>query len=135
MFRLLCLLCLVVPFGVASGCSDSAKRAELAEATGIVTYNGTPLPHGRLAFHPENGRSASATIEDGAIVSPSTYEAGDGLPVGMLKVTVSALDNPQADMYTPTKSLIPARYGNPNHSGLQVEIQPGQNTLTLELTD
>ena len=135
MLRLPCALSLVVVLLVLSGCSGDSDRPELADAGGTVTYNGMPLSHGQLAFHPENGRSASATIKDGTIVDPTTYELGDGLPIGKLTVTVSAVDNPEADMYTPTNSIIPKRYSDPIQSRLEVEIKPGENMLVLELMD
>jgi hypothetical protein len=83
-----CLL-VAVAIGAALGCS---RGPNLAPVRGTVTLNGKPLPpcQGRISFHPEKGRMATAPLEaDGSFVL-TTFEAGDGAIVGPHKVTIKA---------------------------------------------
>lgn len=117
-----------------AGCGDS-NRPVLAKVVGTVQYKDQPLKQGTITFHPAKGRAATGKIKDGHILDVTTFAPRDGAAVGLLRVTVVSLDNPDADMYTAKKSLIPTSYSDLNKSKLDVEIHPGENDLTLELTD
>lgn len=118
------------------GCGGAqSQQSPLGKVTGTVEYNGKPLPQGTIAFISEKARPASGKIKDGQIIEVTTYTSDDGAPIGKHKVTITAVDNPNADMYTKTKSLIPVKYNDPNKSGLTAEIKTGDNALKFDLKD
>ena len=117
------------------GCGEKSEKAQLGKVSGSVEYQGKPLSQGAIAFIPEKGHSASGKIKDGQIVEVTTYEPGDGAPIGLHQVTISAVDNPNADMYTKTKSVIPVKYTDPKQSGLNAQIKAGENVLKYDLKD
>lgn len=118
---------------LASGCGRD--RVPLGHVSGTVTYHGKPLEQGAVVFFPAQGRSSIGTIKDGKIVDVSTYDPADGVSLGMHKVTITARDNPQADMYKATKSIIPDRYSDANRSNLTADIKSGENQFTFALED
>jgi hypothetical protein len=119
---------------VMIGCGGS-DRPRLGKVNGTVEYNGQPVEQGELTFYPEAGRAAAAKIVDGQIQNVTTFDPNDGAPLGTLKVTVISFDNPEADMYTARKNLLPAKYSTVQSTDLTVEIAPGENSVALELHD
>lgn len=72
-----------------AGCGDSVTTIE-----GTASIKGTKLNHGRLVFHGEGGKTATAAISPGG-----TYQAVNP-PTGQVKVTVEA-ENIKGDPKTP----------------------------------
>jgi hypothetical protein len=95
------------------------------------------LEQGTIVFHPETGRPARGTIERGKIVEVTTFEPGDGAPVGPVKIAIQSIQpDPQDETGMKVISLIPARYADSASSGLEATIKRGEtNPLRLELTD
>ena len=127
----LAIFCVVL--GMCLGCNGG--RAALAPVTGTVEYNGKPLEQGTIVFYPDEGRSATGIIEDGEITEVTTYDPGDGAPLGHVKVVVTSVDRPDADMYTPKKSLIPDKYTQVQSTPLEATIKRGPNEVEFKLTD
>jgi hypothetical protein len=130
---------------LAAGCGSD--RPELARVTGTVTLDGKPLPKGTITFESVGKRPATGTIVNGQITEVTTYDAGDGAPVGSHKVAISATEAPASAVvanpgeakapradYMTGKSLIPTRYNDPSTSGLSAEIKSGENTVEFKLT-
>ncbi len=115
-------------------CGSGVDRPELAAVSGTVTFKGQPLEQGSIIFLSDNNRPALGKIANGQITEVTTFEPGDGAPVGPSKVIIASMENPSADMYAPSKSLLPAKYGKPEESGLSVDLKPGQNEVKFELT-
>jgi hypothetical protein len=113
------------------GCGGGGPA--LSPVSGTVTFDGKPLAKGRICFQPAAGRPAYGDIVDGKIVDVTTLEKGDGAIVGAHKVGITSVEE-AADMYTPSKSLIPGRYADPKKSGLSAEIKQGEsNEVAFEL--
>ena len=97
-------------------------------ASGVVSYNGAPLPAGTIGFESvDNPVRTSALIKDGSFET-------DRAPIGEVRVTVDTTTvragNPAA--YVP----IPERYTSPDTSGFSATIKPDGNTdLKFELKD
>ena len=128
-----CLALLCAMLGMCLGCNGG--KVPLAVITGTVEYNGKPLDQGMIVFYPEQGRSATGVIEGGEITEVTTYEPGDGAPLGHVKVVVTSVDRPDADMYTARKSLIPEKYTQLQTTTLEADIERGANALEFKLTD
>jgi hypothetical protein len=129
---------------LVAGCSD---RPKLAKVKGTVTLDGKPLAAGSVTFEAKGVRSATGKIINGEIVEVTTYDTGDGAPVGSHRIAVSAtadagaavVANPGESSKVPKseymsgKSLIPTAYNDPGTSGLTAEIKSGENTVELKL--
>jgi hypothetical protein len=138
------------------GGSDHLPRGAV---TGSVTLDGKPLDGGILLFRPAQGRAGRGEIKDGKIVKTGTYEEEDGIVLGPHKigiqplpetmpVTFDRMEDPSqpgtakrerppayATNTRSRKSMpIPAKYQDPDRSGITVDITDGDNELTLELT-
>lgn len=131
---------------VVVGCGSD--RLPLGDVSGTVTYDGQPLEKGSITFEVTGVRSATGKIVNGEIVEVTTFEAGDGAPVGKARVAISSVEEgPPAEEEVPDspdapgstggmpvyKSLIPTKYANPETSGLTAVVEDGDNALTFEL--
>lgn len=129
---------------LAAGCSD---RPTLAPVKGRVTLDGKPLAAGSITFEVKGARPATGRIVNGDIVEVTTYDPGDGAPVGQHKVSITANEDPAAAVvanpgdakapkgdYMVGRSVIPGRYSDPNTSGLTAEVKKGENTVEFKLT-
>lgn len=131
---------------LALGCGAGNN---LAQVTGTVTYEGKPIEEGKIIFEVPGQRSAFGVIENGKILNVTTFEQGDGAPIGEASVAINAFKppaKPQKDAPTSTSApggpsgmvinerAVPARYGNPATSGLNCSIQPGENKLKFDLS-
>ena len=107
--------------------------------TSAVALDGKPLPFGTVTFEAKGLRSATGKVVNGEITEVTTYDPGDGAPVGNHRVVVTANAEPGAAIapnpggapqapkgeYMSGKSLIPSAYNNPDTSGLTAEIKSG----------
>lgn len=131
-----------------SACGGAA-RIPLARVEGEVTLNGKPLPAGTIVFESPGQRSANGKITNGKIVDVSTFDPGDGVPLGSHKVAIQAsgevgaavASDPSQDasaqpgyMGVTSNSSLPDRYRDPKTSGLTAEIAKGSNQVKFALT-
>lgn len=135
------------------GCKGrSYEGPERAPVSGTVTFDGKPLPYGRIEFQGEGDlRTATALIENGSYSIPE--EQGPNL--GSYKVVIAGYANNPAsenasqdeegageedeqadeDESGPVqigKQLLPPKYNT--ETELTVEIVSGPNTHNFELT-
>jgi hypothetical protein len=127
---------------LVSGCGDDPRG--LAPVSGTVRYNGKPLPNAYIAFFPdEKGvRAASGSTDQNGHYRLMTFVAHDGARVGTHKVVVRAEEMPEgppkaADDITAKrgKLLTPARYSDPDKSGLTADVGKKDNVIDFELHD
>jgi hypothetical protein len=147
-FRRMWAVLLLFPLGLmVAGCGRSSE----ATVTGKVTYKGQPLKGGSVSLISEAGGVVRSTIEE-----DGSYKITKA-PVGPAKVTVDtkalrpvnqkAVKGPYANANAPQEVLpksakggdasryvaIPARYADPEKSGLTVEVKSGKNEQNIEL--
>ncbi len=151
----------IVAIGLA-GCSSGDSLPDRVDAGGTVTYNGEPVAGAQVVFRVQGGKAATAvTGEDGRFIL-STFGQQDGAIPGehtatVVKTAKVEVDDPSSDPSNadtmeeamnasakaaaegdaPTaKSLIPARYGNPETSELRFTVSAtGSNDFSIKLTD
>lgn len=118
-----------------SGCGGAFDSS----AHGVVTLNGNPVPRGMVSFHPVSGGPAVyASIESDGSYSLFTGRE-EGLPSGEYVVSVTANEAPATEQSSkggppsPGKAITPAKYRMKETSGLKFNVQPGKNTINLEL--
>ena len=135
MIRWMAVLCLIVGFAAAVGCTDGVKRQAVA---GSVTLDGAPLENGSILFTPLGAGPSS-----GGEITAGRYElsADRGPSPGNYRVAISAwrLEGPVIhDEATGTSSqqpvsIIPPRYNT--QSQLEVTIEEGgDNVFDFQLS-
>ena len=125
-----------------SGCAE--KKGDVS---GLVSFNGSPLPAGKITFICEGGDKPVliADIRDGK------YEI-KGIPVGTVKITVAThkpskagerppglgpTQRPDSEETPPAQPekyvAIPQRYGNVDGSNLTYDVKPGAQEHDIPL--
>ncbi|HVS38615.1 MAG TPA: hypothetical protein VMS17_23870 [Gemmataceae bacterium] len=132
---------LVLLLAAAPGCG-----ARKGNVSGLVSYQGAPLPNGKITFICEGGDKPvlPATIRDGQ------YEL-KGAPVGPVKITVATynptppvappagiplMKRPDGEPPPPASNkyvAIPSRYGQPDQSNLSYDVQAGDQVHNIDL--
>ena len=124
-------------FSCVCGCGDG--RLPLGEISGNVTLDGKPLAKGQVEFIGAKRRAYGA-VEEGKIVEVTTYEVGDGVPVGMHQVAIrpkideSLLMSPKGAAAFSSGKSVPKKYHRVGTSGLSVEVVSGENKVSFELS-
>jgi hypothetical protein len=158
MLKLRLGLYLALSLGLVAGCSSGKNPEAPARVSGVVTYQGKPLPGGMIAFHPAGKAPYSS-----AIGADGTYEVVD-LPAGEMAVTVETESvNPDRKSQTyggaigermkaerlkaegkagtmpqqPTGRYrkIPSQYANAKTSPLTLTLEAGRQVKPIELKD
>jgi hypothetical protein len=125
-----------VVVGLLLSCIQACSRPDTVSNNQKLTHpvqgkfliNGQPVRGAVVTFHPqdepgpETTRSYARTEDDGSF-KLSTYQQGDGAPVGRYLITVMVRD---ADNEA---ASLPAEYAVPQTSGLKAEIKEGVNDL------
>jgi len=138
---------MILGLALLVGCGPSGPP--LGKVSGTVTLDGEPLAQGSISFEVPGVRTATGKIANGQIVEVTTFETGDGAPVGEATVTISSVEEaepsapaPEASTDAPAEDnlmkeynyITPTKYANPETSGLSATINDGDNTLSFELT-
>ena len=118
--RFVYLACTVFVTGALIGCNDSSEPPT-ASVSGVVTFNGQTLDHGRVVLIHESGHGVAAPIgPDGKY----TLEARVGANAVLIECP-----QPDADATVPGRpgmtmpvSMIPTRYTKHSTSGLTVDV-------------
>ena len=121
---------------------------------GRVTFEGEPIPLGRITFYPEDGsRPASGELSGDGSYELNTYDDGPGAVIGQHKVTIDAVkeefDHPGNDSgmekltvepshtelakRVRTQWLVPIEYSRRDTSPLLAEVKPEDNVIDFDL--
>jgi hypothetical protein len=133
--RVACVWVLCLPVCI-SGCGGTYDST----VSGAVTFDGNKVTRGTVAYHPvASGPAAYARIDEDGMYSVRTGRE-EGLPAGEYQVTVTANEPPTTQQTAaggpppPGKSITPLWYRAKQTSGLKFNVEPGDNTINLELT-
>ncbi len=122
----------------AAGCGPPrVEKVTTAPVRGkVVLADGRPVTAGRVLFVPRSGNVGGVEpfgdLKKDGTFDLTTHQPGDGAPVGPYTVWLQAIDyrnNARAIEGSP----IPKRYRSSSTSDLAVEVQSGENELTLTL--
>ena len=111
-----------------TGCGSQPQGPkDRASVSGVITFDGQPLPGGVLSFYSTERPVATAVlIKTGGVYST------DRVPLGENVVTVETASlQVGGGAYVP----IPAKYSDTAKSGLVIDVKPGDNedvNFTLE---
>jgi hypothetical protein len=109
----------------ALGCAQEVN----GKVTGRVTHKGRPVANAIVMFIPQSGVGAG-----GATNADGTYELtskalGDGARIGPCKVAVLSADPLNKPI------AIPAKYTDPEQSGLTADVQKGANVFDFDIPE
>jgi hypothetical protein len=118
------------------GCSQPEFEADVA---GNVTLDGAAVGPGTVVFVPSDGVSNPPT---GTVQINGEYFLKSnrirGLPPGHYKAAVSIIHQdpvPAGERSTvPAKLVSPAKYADPAISGLEFDVEPGENIINIDLS-
>jgi hypothetical protein len=115
----------------AVGCGS--QTAPLLPVRGRVTFRGVPLHTGSIVYAPYAERGATGPLARGIIQPDGTYvlHTGDklGAVAGWHRITILAVEVPPlsaGQSFAISRLLLPARYGDPELSGLSREVLAGR---------
>lgn len=118
---------------LVSGCGESGpERVPVFPTEGKVIWNGQPVPGALVVLHPSDGKPVSARAQTGKDGSfkISTYDTGDGAPLGDYVITVEWRKLIQKDgEFKAGPNVLPPKYSQRNTSDLKVHIAEGTNVL------
>jgi hypothetical protein len=117
-----------------AGCG--APSDDLLPVQGKVFYRGVAVTHGTIVFTPDPTRGGNGPLARAEIGPDGRYllRTGErlGAAPGPYQVTVVAVALPPAsggaeDSLAPPRLLLPARYRDPELSGLSCQIEHGKD--------
>jgi hypothetical protein len=133
-----------------AGCGDASGVGPTFPVSGKVTLNGAPLTAAStiVLFKPDTAKGNTSPVEPTGTVDADgnytlTTKGKKGAPPGWYKVIVTAREEaPPVHPKTPkphrpvSKSLLPAKYGQGQTSGLSIEVveDPAPGAYDLKLT-
>ncbi len=122
------------------GCSqpDDGKVARVP-VQGTVLVKGAPAAGARIVFYPKDDSLKGAgmptpggTTEEDGTFQLTSFEPGDGAPVGDYKVTIvwreEIPEGESLDTFQP-KDRLSGRYASAEKSGLEITVPEGGGTL------
>ncbi len=129
--RVIFYLVLAVSLG---GCSKGGG-VKTYPASGVVTFKGQPLAKAVVTFFPASGRPVAGMTDE-----KGEFTLLPGAVPGPQKVAIGepAVEMKEGDYSVPPEAppRFPARYTDPNQSGLKFEVQPSaENKFTIELKE
>ncbi|MBA3312591.1 MAG: hypothetical protein M3552_06080 [Planctomycetota bacterium] len=147
-------LLLILGFAFVAGCGGGSdewteKRPATAPAEGKLTYKGEGVEGATVLLVPDAAGGevygASAVTRSGGAFALAAWPPQTGVVPGKYKVAVSKKVMPEmsevpADSHDsdntapPAKNMLPEQYGDPNKSGLTLEVPAtGKTDILLEL--
>jgi hypothetical protein len=108
----------------AVGCGDGRVKLPTSPVSGTVTYQGKPLPGGRVLFQHSSGQAAAIDIAaDGSFKLPA-FQGKNQVAVYCYQCEGTIVGVPPRK---PVKNLIPSRYNEVANSGLTLDVKSGED--------
>jgi len=121
------LLVLILP---ASGCNRNQEGPQLAKVTGVLTWNGQPVPQTKVLFEPVSNAGPSWGTTDGGGKFEVYYTPDrSGAAVGKHRVQFQSMNSEDSggkEIKIPRKYTIGA-------VGIEVEVSEGTNEFPFDL--
>lgn len=125
-------------FTIVFGCGNHVERPKTVPVSGKVTWNGEPLPMGRVQFVPSDskkGRPAVGDIDQEGHYTLMTFQPNDGVIPGSYKIFVDARkEGDPNDLKTKGGiPILPRKYYDANQSGLTALIEESDENQVVDL--
>ena len=126
-----------------TGCNRSPN---IVPVKGTVLLDGKPLEGAAVLFHPKaDERPAVGVTDKRGMFQLTTRSQGDGAHVGLNKVSITKeSDDPQLNDAEDANDaeegiqdftlITPDQYASPELSGIEIDVNPGMESITLEMT-
>ena len=127
---------ILLGFIVCLGCGgkQDGDLPSTISVTGVVTYQGKPVPDASIMLYPVKGRKpATGKADASGNFQLSTFGKNDGVIPGEHKVTVNAYQTTSEGVSM--KSAIPVKYSNPANTPLTVTVSETDHEIKLDLVD
>lgn len=121
------------------GCGVEAEpdwKEAVAPVSGSVLVKGQPAADVFITFHPMEpsvtGITPRAQSDSQGRFTVSTYETGDGAPVGKYRLSFSwlgVIEGMREEEYEKLPEKLPRKYLNPKSSGIEIDVIDGENVL------
>jgi hypothetical protein len=116
------------------GCQPNVDQ--LVPVKGKITYKGVPLQGGRVVFVPDGARGTHGSLADADVQPDGTFTLKTnetfGAAAGWYKITVNFVQRGAPGQHP--QSVLPARFRDPQQSGLVREIVANKiNAIELDL--
>jgi hypothetical protein len=108
-----------------AGCAQDLN----GKVTGRVTHKGKPVANAIVMFLPQSGVGAGGATTDDGTYELTSKALGDGARIGACKVAVLAADPVNRPLG------IPAKYTDPERSGLTADVQKGSNVFDFDIPE
>jgi hypothetical protein len=113
---------------IGGGCGRAQRPT--APVSGVITYQGKPLDHGRVVFIHESGEATAADIgADGRYTMKAVV--GHNALIVECRDLSGSLPRRGGGMFP--ASLIPERYGEHMRSGLSCDVKTENNIANFDL--
>ncbi len=116
-----------------AGCGDKPTK-KMVTVTGTVNYNGQVLKAGVVKFLAPNGDFAAAVIgPDGQFIMSEVVPGEQKVAYVLGPVSVGSSDGAAGQNAPPKSVAVPAKFGEPQTSGVTVTVPDGGGAVTVEL--
>ena len=122
----------------ASGCGGS--RPQTVPVSGRVTVAGKAPPAGGAVWFTAEEAAPGFPMRPGigdfaadGAYQAKTFTTGDGLLPGRYKLRIDCWKTPPNMEGKPSQSYLPAKYQNPQQSGLELNVKPGDDPIMLDI--
>lgn len=124
---------LAATFALLAGCGKPAKK--MVTVTGTVTYNGQPLKAGIIKFLAPNGDFATANIgANGQFIMTDVVPGEQKVAYAAGPMSAGSSDSGvRASAPTAKAVPVPAKFGDPQTSGVTVAVPENGGEVTVEL--
>ena len=123
-----------------TSCSPKEEGMKLYPVTGKVLLNDKPTEGAMVVLYAQNPASdlkqpPTAIVKADGTFAVGTLKPEDGAPPGNYKVTIlwyppdAGVRMVETGVASP--SLLPSVYGDPNSSGLQIQVKEGPNEVPV----
>ena len=118
----------------SAGCGSGPT---MAEVSGTISFNGTPVEAGAIAFIPVDGKSPTA----GGKITNGEYSVR--VPIGETKIVINGIkitgkrkvyDTPNSPEMPVGTELLPAKYSDREKTELTLDVAAGKNEKNFALT-
>jgi hypothetical protein len=113
-----------------AGCGGP-EHPDVGRVSGVITFDGQPLPEATVMFQPTEGRASVATTDSAGKYSLLYLDGVPGAKLGEHTVIIRT-EIPGEDGQPPiAKEKLPKKYHD--RTELKADVKPGSNTFDFEL--